>query len=165
MKVALFVHCFFPEHFYGTETYTYELARNLKAMGHEPTVVSAVFQGEPPREALVTRYDFKGIPVVCIDRNKLPHGRIRETYYQPELRPVLRQVVNELRPDIAHVTHLINHTAALVDVLVEAGIPRVASFTDFFGFCYNNKLEPLNVAVDNSGWSDHLPVVGVFTRR
>jgi hypothetical protein len=37
MKVALFVHCFFPEHFYGTETYTYELARNLKALGHEPT--------------------------------------------------------------------------------------------------------------------------------
>ena len=141
MKVALFVHCFFPEHFYGTETYTYELARNLKAMGHEPTVVSAVFQGEPPREALVTRYEYKGIPVVCIDRNKLPHSRIRETYYQPELRGVLRQVVNELRPDIAHVTHLINHTAVLVDVLVEAGVPRVASFTDFFGFCYNNKLE------------------------
>src|SRR6185436_8940093 len=48
---------------------------------------------------------------------------------------------SELRPDIAHVTHLINHTAALIDVLVEAGVPRVASFTDFFGFCYNNKLE------------------------
>ena len=76
MRVALFVHCFFPEHFYGTETYTYELARNLKAMGHEPTVVSAVFQGEPPREALVTRYEFKAIPVVFdrmqIDDKPLP---------------------------------------------------------------------------------------------
>jgi len=147
MKVALFVHCFFPEHFYGTETYTYELARNLQALGHEPTVVSAVFQGEPAREALVTRYEYKGVPVVCIDRNKLPHKRIRETYYQPELRPVLRQVVNELRPDIAHVTHLINHTAALLDVLVESGVPRVASFTDFFGFCYNNKLEAADGSV------------------
>jgi glycosyltransferase involved in cell wall biosynthesis len=141
MRVALFVHCFFPDHFYGTETYTYELARNLKEMGHEPTVVSAVFQGEPRRGALVTRYEYGGIPVVCIDRNELPHRRISETYFQPELAGPLTGIVRELRPDVAHVTHLINHTAVLLDVLVAEGVPRVGSFTDFFGFCYNNKLE------------------------
>ena len=47
MKVALFVHCFFPSHFYGTEKYTLDLARNLRALGHEPVVVAAVFPGEP----------------------------------------------------------------------------------------------------------------------
>ena len=47
MKVALFVHCFFPNHFYGTETYTLELARNLLALGHQPIVVTAIFPGEP----------------------------------------------------------------------------------------------------------------------
>lgn len=141
MKVALFVHCFFPEHFYGTETYTYELARNLLELGHDPVVVSAVFQGEPRRGALVTRYEYRGIPVVCIDRNELPHRRIRDTYFQPEMHAALTTVVREIRPDVAHVTHLINHTAVLLDVLVEAGIPRIATFTDFFGFCYNNKLE------------------------
>jgi endonuclease/exonuclease/phosphatase (EEP) superfamily protein YafD len=31
--------------------------------------------------------------------------------------------------------------------------------------CYNDKLEPLSATVDNSGWSDHLPVVGVFARK
>ncbi len=45
LRVALFVHCFFPKHFYGTETYTLQVAENLRAMGHEPVVVSAVFQG------------------------------------------------------------------------------------------------------------------------
>jgi glycosyltransferase involved in cell wall biosynthesis len=30
---------------------------------------------------------------------------------------------------------------------VEAGIPRIASFTDFFGFCYNNKLEAADGSV------------------
>ena len=27
MRVVFFVHCFFPSHFYGTETYTLELAK------------------------------------------------------------------------------------------------------------------------------------------
>ena len=47
MKVALFVHCFFPEHYYGTETYTLQIAQNLKSLGHEVVVVAAIFQGEP----------------------------------------------------------------------------------------------------------------------
>jgi len=147
VRVALFVHCFFPEHFYGTETYTLELARNLKALGHEPTVVSAVFPGEARRGAMVTRYEHDGIPVVCIDKNEMPDRRIRDTYLRPEMKPVLAGIVRELRPDIAHVTHLINHTAALLEVLAEAGVPRVATFTDFFGFCYNNKLEAADGSV------------------
>ena len=141
MKVALFVHCFFPEHFYGTETYTLELARNLLAMGHDATVVTAVFPGEPRRAAFVTRYEHQGVPVICIDKNDVPNRRIRDTYFQPEMAGVLTEVVRELRPDVAHVTHLINHTAVLLDVLLSENVPVVGSFTDFFGFCYNNKLE------------------------
>jgi endonuclease/exonuclease/phosphatase family metal-dependent hydrolase len=33
----------------------------------------------------------------------------------------------------------------------------------FDHLCYNSLLEPKSVAIDNSGWSDHLPVTGVFT--
>ena len=112
MKVAFFVHCFFPEHFYGTETYTLDLAKHYQAAGHDVVVVSAVFQGEPRREELVTKYVHQGIPVVCIDKNRIPHTRVKETYYQPDMRPVLERVLREIKPDVVHVTHLINHTAA-----------------------------------------------------
>src|SRR5262245_27907428 len=111
MKVALFVHCFFPDHFYGTETYTLELAKNLQGLGHEVTVVSAVFAGEPARDALVTRYVFDNVPVVVIDKNKAAHRTVGETYWQEEMRGPLRQVLQEIAPDVVHVTHLINHTA------------------------------------------------------
>ena len=43
LKIALFVHCFFPAHFFGTETYTLDLARNLRLLGHEPVVVAGYF--------------------------------------------------------------------------------------------------------------------------
>ena len=144
MKIALFVHCFFPVHFYGTETYTLHLARHYQAIGHEVTVVSAIFQGESSVGELISRYEYAGVPVVCVDKNLLPHSQIKETYHQPEMRGVLEMVLRELRPDVVHVTHLINHTAALLEVTQQLDIPTYASFTDFFGFCLNNKLEGAN---------------------
>ena len=141
MKVALFVHCFFPSHFYGTEKYTLDLARNLRALGHEPVVVAAVFPGEPAQADLLHRYAFEDIPVISIDKNRLPNTRVKDTYYQPEMAPVLEALLDELAPDVVHVTHLINHTAVLLEVLARRGVPVVATFTDFFGFCYTNKLE------------------------
>lgn len=50
MKIAIFVHCYFPDHFYGTETYTLNLAKQLQIKGHEPIVISAIFQGEAKKK-------------------------------------------------------------------------------------------------------------------
>jgi glycosyltransferase involved in cell wall biosynthesis len=141
VRVALFVHCFYPSHIYGTETYTLELARNLRTLGHDPVVVSAIFAGEPAQPALVHRYAHDGIPVLSIDKNAYPHSRVKDTYYQPAMASVLGELIDEARPDIVHVTHLINHTGVLLEAAAARRLPTVATFTDFFGFCYNNKLE------------------------
>ncbi|MFG1282868.1 glycosyltransferase family 4 protein [Xanthobacter autotrophicus] len=140
MRVALFVHCYYPEHFYGTESYTRTLARELSALGHEPVVVTATFPGEPPQQDLIERYMFDGVPVVRIDRNVHPNTGLRDTYDLPSLRAVHERVLRAIQPDIVHVCHLINHTTALLEVTRRLGLPTVATFTDFFGFCFNNKL-------------------------
>lgn len=141
MKIALFVHCFFPGHFYGTETYTLNLALRLKELGHEPIVVTALFPGEPQEPAMLTRYEFRGIPVVCFDKNYLPNRRVKDTFYQPEVREIFETLLDEIKPDLVHVTHLINHTASLLEVLCAKSIPTVGTLTDFYGVCFNNKLE------------------------
>lgn len=144
MKVALYVHCFFPEHYHGTETYTLALAKGLQKLGHEPVVVSSIFEGEAKRKNLITRYDYKGVPVYCIDKNHVPQTSLTETYYQSAMRQIHTTLLHELKPDIVHVTHLLNHTAALLDAVKDLKIPAVATFTDFFGFCMNVKLEAAN---------------------
>ena len=141
MRIAIFVHCFFPEHFYGTETYTLNLAKQLQVKGHEPIVISAIFQGKPKKEEVVSSYTYDGIKVYCIDKNFFPHKRVKDTYYQNELRQVFYDLLQELKPDLVHVTHLINHTAVLLEVVYDLKIPMVATFTDFYGFCFNCKLE------------------------
>lgn len=146
MKIALFVHCFFPRHYYGTEAYTLTLAKGLIAMGHEVTVVSATFQGEPRQARLVESYDWQGVPVLSIDKNAVPHGSVAETYAQPLMRWVHERILRFLRPDAVHVCHLINHTTALIDAARALEIPLFATLTDFFGFCLTNRLESAGAA-------------------
>lgn len=141
MNVAIFVHCFFPEHFYGTETYTYNIAKNLQSLGHTVTVISAIFNGEPQLDQEISESLYDGIRVIKVDKNHHPHQRVRDTYFQDSMEQPLRSILKSIQPDIAHVTHLINHTAILLEILQDLRIPTVATFTDFFGFCFNNKLE------------------------
>ncbi len=141
MKIALFVHCFLPKHFYGTEVYTYQVARSLRERGYDVAVITANFQDEPPLEKLVTYYEYDGLPVYCIDKTKLHYKSIKDTYYQEEMSEVLRDILVELKPDLVHVTHLMNHTAILLDVISELKIPTLATLTDFFGICYTSQLQ------------------------
>lgn len=141
MRIVLAVHCFFPEHVYGTETYTLRLAQHLQAIGHEVTVLSAVFAGEPKREDLVTRYVFEGVPVICIDRNYLPSHTLQEYYDLPALEQVLDGILAAERPDVLHITQLMNHTVALVRTANRRGIALFATLTDFHAFCFNGRLE------------------------
>jgi glycosyltransferase involved in cell wall biosynthesis len=144
MKIAMYVHCYFPLHVYGTEVLVNVMARELAAMGHEPVIVSAIFPGEPRQEQLVERYEWDGIPVISIDKNVVPHEDILGTYAQPVMRWVHERILRDIRPDFVHVYHLLNHTTAVLEAATALNIPVFATPTDFFGFCLTNRLEAAN---------------------
>jgi len=144
MKIVYFVHCFFPEHFYGSETYTLNVAKYMQRQGHDVHIVTAKFPGEKESNAFIDKYEFDGLKVSSFDKNKLPNTRVKDTYYQEEMREPIKEILQELKPDIIHVVHLINHTSVLLQVINELKIPVIATFTDFFGFCFNNKLQAAN---------------------
>ncbi|MFG1269480.1 glycosyltransferase [Xanthobacter sp. DSM 14520] len=141
LRVALFVHAFFPEHIYGTESYTLALARQLQALGHSPVVITAVSPGEPPQMSEVERYTVGDIPVLRIDRNLSPPRNAREEYDMPALAPLLERLLREIRPDVAHVCHLGNFSVVLPQVTEALGIPTFATLTDFFNLCLNSLLQ------------------------
>ncbi len=141
MKIVYFVHCFFPEHFYGSETYTLNVAQYMQNAGHDVHIVTARFPGEAKQQTWRKDYQYESLNVISFDKNIFPNTRIKDTYYQEEMRNPLRELLSELQPDIIHVVHLINHTAVLLEVCKSLHIPVVATFTDFFGFCFNNKLQ------------------------
>lgn len=144
LNILLPVHCFFPDHFYGTETYTLELAQRLKAMGHNPTILTAILYGEKGTGKSPFTYEYGGLTVDCIDLNTMPLKNFRQLFSQPELYPVLTEIIQRRHPDIVHVTHLMGHTAVLLEVIRDLQIPSIATLTDFFGICPNSKLMDLN---------------------
>ncbi|MFG1282880.1 glycosyltransferase [Xanthobacter autotrophicus] len=141
LRVVLFVHAFFPEHIYGTESYTLALARQLRALGHYPVVVTAVSPGEPSQAEEVERYAIGDIPVLRIDRNATPPRNAREEYDMPALAPLLERLLREIRPDVVHVCHLGNFSVVLPQVTEALGIPTFATLTDFFNLCLNSLLQ------------------------
>jgi len=141
VKVALYVHCFFPDHFYGTEAYTLALAKGLQARGHEPTIVAAVFDGEPPQRELIERRVWEGVPVISIDKTRCADAACATlTIIRPWRRSTSGSCSNCSR---TLSTSAIWSTIPrrLLDVLRALAIPTVATLTDFFGFCFTNKLE------------------------
>lgn len=141
LKIALFVHYFFPDHIFGTEAYTLLVAKGLQRLGHQPVVVTATGYGESAQASFVEETAWDGVPVVRVDKNLFPVREIVDTYHQPAMRSVHERLLRKLRPDLVHVTHLINHTAALLEATAALNIPTFATLTDFFGFCFNNRLQ------------------------
>ncbi len=142
MRILVPVHVFFPKHFYGTETYTLELAQALKKMGHDPIILTALPLWEKGgTDKFYFTYEYGGLEVHCLDFNLKPHESFKQIYYRPELYSVYEEILDSIRPDIVHVTHIINHTATLLEVLRDKQIPTVATLTDFFAICFNAKLD------------------------
>jgi len=142
MKILLPVHVFFPKHFYGTETYTLELAQTLKKMGHDPIILTALPLWEAGgTDQFYFTYEYDGLIVHCLDFNLRPHTSFKQIYHRPELYSVYAEILDNIKPDIVHVTHIINHTATLLEVLRDKNVPTVATLTDFFGICFNAKLD------------------------
>jgi glycosyltransferase involved in cell wall biosynthesis len=140
LNILLPVHVFFPDHFYGTETYTLELAQSLKIMGHNPTILTSILYGEKSPGGARFTYEYGGLTVDCIDLNTQPLKNFKQLYSRPDLYMVLQDILLQRKPDIIHVTHLMGHTAVLLEVIRDMKIPTIATLTDFYGICPNSKL-------------------------
>jgi glycosyltransferase involved in cell wall biosynthesis len=146
LNILLPVHVFFPDHFYGTETYTLELAQCLKRMGHNPTILTSILYGEKSPGGDRFTYEYGGLTVDCTDLNTQPLKKFKQLYSRPDLYPVIADIIQQRQPDIIHVTHLMGHTPVLLEVIRDMKIPVVATLTDFYGICPNSKL----IAFDGS---------------
>ena len=142
MKVALFVHSYFPESGYGTETFTRTIARHLRNLGHEPVVVTTG-GGEEGRDS---RYSLDGVQVIVLPRPPYYSMPYHSSVYSSEMAEFHDAVLRQVEPDVVHVCHLANHTTAILFAAGRLRIPSVASLTDYYSVCLNG----IMTAVDGS---------------
>lgn len=140
MKIVLTVHQFFPDFFSGTETLTYETARELKKRGHVVNIVT----GFPSKVSLqdherFDRYLYDGITVERFYHAYVPMGEqtnIQELeYYNKFFGSFFENYLYREKPDIVHFFHLSRLSAVAVDVCSKLGIKTVFTPTDFWFIC------------------------------
>ncbi len=137
MKVLLTVHCFYPKHIFGTETYTLEIAKALKEMGHDVLILTANSHTEQIGDKSYGEYTYDGVSVISLDTSKKPVKRFMDTYCRNDFNELISNIIDDFKPDVIHCLHTLNLSVSFLKVIEAKGIPAVLTMTDFFGICFN----------------------------
>ena len=133
MRVLLATHLYPPHHTAGVEVFASVTARHVADAGHEVVVVTT--EKDIAREDLSVRdREHEGLRVIEVVNN-LFAGDFEETWRRPAVDRVLAGVLDEVRPDVVHVHHLLYLSVGLLDLCEARGIRVVMTIHDFWLGC------------------------------
>ena len=133
MRVLFVTHLYPPEHSAGVEVFASTTARLLVEAGHD-VVVFTTTKDIARADMSVQRRTHDGVSVVELVNN-LFGRRFEETWRRPEVDQAFTDLLDEFRPDIVHVHHLLYLSAGILDVCRERGVPVVMTLHDFWLGC------------------------------
>ncbi|MFA6271448.1 MAG: glycosyltransferase family 4 protein [Candidatus Paceibacterota bacterium] len=138
MKILQVVHGFPPENIAGTEVYTYNLAKALKK-NHEIFVFyrTADFS---KKEYVISRREEEGLKLFSINNTFRDYTSFESTYKDGRLAEKFGQVLDEIKPDIVHVQHLLYLSTKMIEEVKMRGIPVVFTLNDFWLLCPQGQL-------------------------
>ena len=137
MKILYITNGYPPHRWAGTETYTAGIAEGFAKKGHKVQVLCAgTWDHGDSYWNGVSEDEYNGIPVRRINFNwaKAPDP-FHYLYDNPVVADYLTALLNEIEPDVVHVTSCETLSAGVLRVVKDAGIPLVLSLTDFWFLC------------------------------
>lgn len=137
MRILHLVHQYPPEYVGGTELYTQAVSRALARRDHQVAVFyrrSAEGVGQEKR--------LEGdVQVWAAWAGSLsPTRRFLATFGDPPIVRAFERVLEETRPDLVHVQHLMGLPAALLRPIRRRGLPFVITLHDYWWVCPNAQL-------------------------
>jgi GT2 family glycosyltransferase/glycosyltransferase involved in cell wall biosynthesis len=144
MRVLLVVHGFPPAASGGTELYVRHLAIALARSGRDDVCVLTRDRDPHRPELSVRRTIDTGVHVVAINNTFQSCETFEESYTHPGLRRIAAGVIDELRPDVAHVHHLTCLSTGLLDDLAARAIPVLMTLNDYWLICHRGQLLDLD---------------------
>ena len=143
MKVLLAVHLFFPAHRAGTEVLTLELARSLRAKGHEVSIVTCVRHDHLAslRHPWVSQEVYDSFDVYQLNFGlKGVRDSIGTHINAGDRVQLLLDLVATLSPDLVHFTHINGFSSAAIAAIRKIRIPVFFSATDYWAICPKTNL-------------------------
>ena len=143
MRILFIVHGFPPRSTGGTEVYADQQARHLLSMGDEVTVFAR--EQDPDRPEYALREELRdGLRIQWVNRTFRDSRRFADSYESPDVAARLGQLVDQERPDVAHVHHLTCLSTTIVPELKRRGIPVVLTLHDYWMLCHRGQLLDLD---------------------
>lgn len=133
MRVLLVTHRYPPDGTAGAETYAATLAGHFERSGVDVAVLTAV-KDIARRHLSVHRRTEGRTPVVEVVNNLFATD-FRSTWNEPRVDAIAGELLDELRPDVVHVHHLLYLSVGVLRACRERGIPVLMVLHDFWLGC------------------------------
>ncbi len=138
MKIAHVIHGFPPHNNAGAETYTYKLALE-QAHSHEVSIFHRIGDATAP-EYEVKREKREGLDVWSINSTLVQCKSYELTYTNPPIVEAFANFLDEVKPDVVHIGHLLLLSTLIADELQRRKIPTVMTLHDYWPICPRGQL-------------------------
>ncbi len=137
MRVLHLVHQYPPEHVGGVELYTQSTAAALVRRGHAAAVC---YRQDKPGAGWAVNQD-DGVQTCSVwDGMRTPAQRFAASFGARRLLAGIAAVLDDFRPDLVHIQHLMGLPLAVRGLLEERRLPYVITLHDYWWVCVNANL-------------------------
>ena len=145
MNVLKIIHCFPPESMTGSEIYACNLSKTL-SKDHKVSVFYRI-NNRNFKEYKVIKDRHNGFDVYKIN-NTLRHYRsLQGIYKNKEIEKRFSEFLDEVRPDIVHIHHLLFLSIDIIDEIKKRNIPIIFTLHDYWLVCPRGQLLKNNLKV------------------
>ncbi|MBI3493616.1 MAG: glycosyltransferase [Acidobacteria bacterium] len=155
MKILVVVHGFPPTAQGGAEIYAHAHARVLREHYGDEIVVFTSEQNPDRADYDVRSEQRDGLRVVRVN-NTFRHTRtFEETYRNEAIGAMAATLIDDFKPDVAHIHHLTRLSTTIVRSLAERRIPCFVTLHDYWLLCHRGQLLDVDYHVcDGPGRED-----------
>lgn len=134
MRILQVIHDFLPHHAAGSELYCFHLSQQMAKRHSVSLMFTGVDHARPQYHC--RRSSYMGLPVYEVTHNGI-YRRFEDTYADPKMEQVFIRILDEVRPDVVHLQHLLNHSIQYIPIARKRGIPVVFTLHDYWLSCPN----------------------------
>jgi GT2 family glycosyltransferase/glycosyltransferase involved in cell wall biosynthesis len=139
MRVLQIVHGYPPHGRGGAELYAESVATRLASGGDAVTVLTRESVADAP-EFRLRQEARDGLTLFWINNTFKTTRSFEETYVNASITARASEVIDAVRPQVAHIHHLTCLSTTIVDALARRGIPVVLTLHDYWLMCHRGQL-------------------------
>ncbi len=138
MRILHLLHQYLPDYVGGTELFTQSIAQGLAKHGHQ---VGIFYRRSAQGVGVSARTEGAVRVWAAWDGVVTPQRRFWATFRrESSLNSAFERVLNEMRPDLIHLQHLMGLPVRLLSAIRQRDIPFVVTLHDYWWVCANAQL-------------------------